>query len=363
MTGGIYYIGVSASGNVDFDPTIDDTGLGGTSQGVYDLRLNFRSQVGAENTISDLDGVPTPLDGDADGLAGGEYNFWFQTQPLNRTVDVTDDGSRFVDGQVVTLTNSTGAVKRFEFDSNGTVAAGNIRVPFESGATPTSAVVLAQRLAEQINLANFQIAATATGNRITLVGERSLRLSTGFIGLAIRGKTIFVDKTAGPNADGSLSKPFNNISRVGVTNAFDATHPGDIVRIVGNGGRDGQLDTAADNFAYEIGRGTLPNQILSDGDEMAVPRGVTVMIEPGSIFKLRSSYIGVGSSSLTVNRSGGSLQVLGTPDRNVIFTSWLNEKIGYDTHAPTTIPAAGDWGGIMFRARRGPRRVAAQPRG
>lgn len=350
LKGGAYYIGVSASGNVDFDPTIDDTGLGGTSQGAYDLRLNFRSQVGTENTISDVDGVPTALDGDADGIAGGTYNFWFQTQPLNRTLDVTDNGSRYVDGQVLTLTNSTGAVRRFEFDSNGTVAAGNIRVPFEGGATPTSAAQMAQRLAEQINLANFQISATVVGSRITLVGERSLRLSTGFVGVAIRGKTIFVDKTAGPNADGSLSKPFNNISRVGVTNAFDNTHPGDIVRIVGNGGRDGLLDTVEDNFAYEIGRGTLPNQILSDGEDMVVPRGVTVMIEPGSIFKLRSAYIGVGSSSLTANRSGGALQVLGTPDRNVYFTSWLNENVGFDTHAPTTVPAAGDWGGILFRA-------------
>lgn len=73
----------------------------------------------------------------------------------------------------------------------------------------------------------------------------------------ISGKTLFVDKAAGPNADGSLAHPFNNISGIGVANAFAASHPGDIVRIVGNGGTDGNLATVADNFAYEIGAGLL----------------------------------------------------------------------------------------------------------
>ena len=35
--------------------------------------------------------------------------------------------------------------------------------------------------------------------------------------------------------------------------------------------------------------------------------------------------------------------------RNVYFTSWLDEAIGYDTHLPTTSPARGDWGGIIYR--------------
>ena len=33
-------------------------------------------------------GVPgTPLDGDGDGVPGGVNNFWFQTRPLNRTLE------------------------------------------------------------------------------------------------------------------------------------------------------------------------------------------------------------------------------------------------------------------------------------
>ena len=42
--------------------------------------------------------------------------------------------------------------------------------------------------------------------------------------------------------------------------------------------------------------------------------------------------------------------MLGTPKRNVYFTSWLDESIGYDTHLPTTTPSQGDWGGIIFRS-------------
>ncbi|MBI2477593.1 MAG: hypothetical protein HYV60_02770 [Planctomycetia bacterium] len=129
---GVYYIGVSANGNTDFDPTIDDTGFGGSSQGAYDLRLNFRAQVDQDDTIRDADGEPTPLDGDADGVPGGVYNFWFQTQPLNRILTITGTGVDFVDGQVLTLTNSQGLVRRFEFDnspdSNPTVNAGNVRL-------------------------------------------------------------------------------------------------------------------------------------------------------------------------------------------------------------------------------------------
>ena len=78
---GTYYIGVSASGNANYDPTIEDTGIGGTSQGTYDLRLQFRSNVDDEASIRDRDGRLTLLDGDADGVPGGFHNFWFKTAP------------------------------------------------------------------------------------------------------------------------------------------------------------------------------------------------------------------------------------------------------------------------------------------
>ncbi len=143
--------------------------------------------------------------------------------------------------------------------------------------------------------------------------------------------------------------------------------PGDIVRIVGNGGVDGNIATEADNFAYEIGAGLLAGSTLTDGRAMEVPRGVTAMIDAGAIFKMRQAQIGVGSTNLNIDRSGSALQVLGTPvlldangnavresngqvsRGNVFFTSWLDETIGFDNYSPVTSPTPGDWGGISYR--------------
>jgi hypothetical protein len=373
---GVYYIAVSARGNTDFDPTIDDTGLGGTSQGAYDLRLNFRSQIQEENTIRDQDRTPTSLDGDADGIPGGVFNFWFQTQPLDRILEVTGNGQTFQDGQTITITNNRGASQTFEFDSNGSVRPGNAAIAFTASS---SASQIASELATRFS-AEFgndtdppnDDFALASGSQVVFRSnkygrERTIVLDPTVTGIAIHGRQIFVDKTAGPNADGSLGQPFSRIAGTGTNNAFGSSQPGDIVRVVGNGGLDGKIETPKDNLAYEFGFGTLPGQILSDGTEMAVPRGVTVMVDPGAVFKLRRSWIGVGSSSTTVNREGGALQVLGAPillnssgavirdangkpiPGNVYFTSWLNENIGFDTHLPTTKPSRGDWGGIVYR--------------
>ena len=256
---GVYYVGVSASGNDVYDPTIPDTGVGGTSEGVYDLRLNFRTNVANSiidadnrgNTVVSETARTTALDGDADGVAGGAYNFWFRTTAV-------------------------------------------------SGAEGP--------------------------------GEP---------------KTIFVDKafTGGGN-DGSPANPFTDID-----DAFAVASSGDIVRIVGNGGVDGDLSTIDDSFPYEIGFDNSIFQVpLDDGPTMDVPQGVSVMVDAGAVFKMRLARIGVGSSTTTVNRSGGTLQVLGTPEHDVVFTSWFDESIGGDTSpdGPTT-PASGNWGGLVFQ--------------
>ena len=77
---GVYYVGVSASGNDEYDPIIEDSGFGGTTQGEYELRLNYRPD--SAMAIFDADNPsrdPTFLDGDGDGVPGGVYNFWFKT--------------------------------------------------------------------------------------------------------------------------------------------------------------------------------------------------------------------------------------------------------------------------------------------
>ncbi len=232
---GTYYVGVSASGNNEYDPVIEDNGMGGRTQGHYDLRLDFRPDV----TKSLVDATGTALDGDADGLPGGVYNFWFRAETA--------------------------------------------------------------------------------------------------------AHTLIVDKVATGGGTGTLARPYNSIK-----SAIAAALPGDVVRIVGNGGTDNDITTTNDNVAYEIGFDTL-SQPLPDGSTLEVPRNVTVMVDAGTIIKSRRARFGVGSSTPRVDRSGSALQVLGIPGQNVIFTSINDESIGIDTNPLPTTPKAGDWGGLVFR--------------
>ncbi|WP_164101630.1 tandem-95 repeat protein [Candidatus Laterigemmans baculatus] len=82
---GQYFVAVTAQGNEDFDPNKSNTGSGGTSQGSYELRVEFRSA--NASTIVDTRG--TAIDGDGDGEAGGAFNFWFKANDpaLTRFVD------------------------------------------------------------------------------------------------------------------------------------------------------------------------------------------------------------------------------------------------------------------------------------
>ena len=130
------------------------------------------------------------------------------------------------------------------------------------------------------------------------------------------------------------------------------------------------METVADNLAYEVGFNAL-NQPLPDGTSLDVPKNVSLMIDAGAVLKLRRARVGVGSTSVNVDRSGSALQVLGTPrlinnagailvdsvgvpvTGSVYFTSLHDREIGKDTNADRFPPpaAGGDWGGIDFRNR------------
>ncbi len=244
---GDYYVAITSTGMSEINPKIPDSGFGGTSEGAYELRLNFKPSPErnptTESGIVDNDGQPTLLDGDADGRPGGEYNFWFTVAPA--------------------------------------------------------------------------------------------------------ANTFYVNKAAASGGNGSLSSPFNNINGAFTAAAArnnDANSANDIavVRIVGNGGADGNLGTQTDNLAYEIGFNAL-GQPLADGTTMQIPRGVTVMVDAGALFRLRRANIDVGSKAQGVDHSQGHLQVLGTPSHQVFFTSY-NSRPGQPES-----PRPGDWGGIVFR--------------
>lgn len=74
LTAGNYFLSVTAKGNEDFNPQIDNSGSGGVSQGNYELKIDV-IPVGE----SIVDSTGTPIDGDGDGQAGGNFNFWFRT--------------------------------------------------------------------------------------------------------------------------------------------------------------------------------------------------------------------------------------------------------------------------------------------
>ncbi|TWT83198.1 Dockerin type I repeat protein [Planctomycetes bacterium CA13] len=250
LDAGTYAVGVSASGNTNYDPATPGSGFGGLSQGTYQLNLSFRAK-GADR-IEDLSG--NSLDGDLDGEAGGLFNFWF--------------------------------------------------VPSDPNTT------------------------------------------------------LLVDKAAvAPDLNPATSNPYLNLD-----DAIAAAQPGDTIRVVGNGGTDGDVSTVADNFAYEIGsdnRGIA----LSDGDSLTVPKDVHLVIDAGAVFKMRRSRVGVGSTAPLVDTSNASLQILGTPTildalgrpvldqegleipGSVIFTSYNDDL---DPDQPDSAQA-GDWGGVDFR--------------
>ncbi|MGV3485685.1 MAG: peptidase, partial [Planctomycetaceae bacterium] len=395
LSNGVYYLGVAASGNNTYDPTIPGSGFGGLTQGKYELLLKFEPQVNESDTLRDLDsarvGVPgTAIDGDGDGVPGGANNFWFQTRPLDRTIAVTGNGAAITPRQTFTITGANGQVRRFEFvpqvgTNFGTPSPGFIAINYNPGASgggtgsPTPAANIAASIRSAIasvtNETGVRATTSPTSNSVlVLTGERTITFSSNFRGADVLGRTIFVDKTASVTADGSLDNPFNNISNPAVPNAFGATRENDIVRIVGNGGLDNNPSTTVDNFSYRIGTTETGGATLEDGRNMQVPQGVTVMIDAGAAFKLRNSAISVGSTSLTVDRSGGALQVLGTPrlvdlsdpvivsgtvtnrgialrpgSGDVVFTSTRDASVDAAASGSATTPAPGNWGGLIFR--------------
>lgn len=173
-------------------------------------------------------------------------------------------------------------------------------------------------------------------------------------------RTIFVTKDSDGSDinNGSLASPYGTVSK-----ALSVAKPGDIVRLLPSAGLDGKVtavddpnttideafEAQKDNRAYEFGRGGASNDILADGATFDVPRGVTVMIDAGSLLKLRDAKIGVGSESIDPNRELAAIQVLGTPMSSVVLTSYNDQNVGIDTNPINTVPGSGDWAGIDLR--------------
>lgn len=84
LTPGVYYLGVSSTGNTNYDPTVPNSGFGGRTDGVYTLKMSFTADLLPGDTMVDSvtnpgTGNPVEIDGDHDGQPGGAFDFWFQT--------------------------------------------------------------------------------------------------------------------------------------------------------------------------------------------------------------------------------------------------------------------------------------------
>ncbi|TWU43841.1 hypothetical protein Q31b_13730 [Novipirellula aureliae] len=245
---GTYFFGVSSEGNNDYDVNEGKTFSGGVSEGQYELRVDFVSNTGS--TIVDAGG--SELDGDRDGEAGGNYNFWFKP---------------------------------------------------------------------------------ATANTIYV------RKSAAF-------------STPGTGTIGSVSNPYDNIpAAIAAADALVQNGRRDVViRLLPNAGADNDVTTVGDNLAYEIGYIDALNQTLEDGRNLDLPGGIQLVIDAGVIMKFLDSRISVGSDDDGFDRSGSSIQVQGTPDLPVYFTSYNDRTLGANSNPLTSVtPATSDWGGIEIR--------------
>jgi hypothetical protein len=303
LEAGTYFIGVSSTGNTDYDPSVSDTGFNGTSDGNYQLRLSFSD----ETSQSLLDSTGERFDGDSDGKAGGggfDFHFQSDTTPL------------IVDKSVITnLTNSIS--------------------PSATTFSVTDATVFGATSGFRIQIdSEIMLVTNVVGNTLTVTRAQNGRLAAPHgTGRAIRP----VDGA------GNLTQPFGLIS-----DALAAATPGDVIRIIGNGGADNDILTIDDNRPYLLGESDS-FAVLEDGRTLQVPQNVVVQFDAGAIVKSQKAVIDAGSSAVGIDRSGGAIQVLGTPQREVYFTTYENDLIGGDSDGATDGANAGDWGGLIFR--------------
>ncbi|MGL6195788.1 MAG: hypothetical protein ACRC2T_13310, partial [Thermoguttaceae bacterium] len=318
LKSGTYYIAVSASGNDNYNPQMNNTGGGGRTVGNYELRLNFdkngvnRDDVQNSDTSSFKNNTGSYLtdthnvkfDGDNDMVPGGAYDYWFNVQQSTKKPTANDTTAEleainrtlFVDNSTREY-NADGSVKpldpKRERDPK-VIGDGTLDNPFKS---IEFALERASEIQQQLENAKD-----------------------------INGLPMYKDTSV-------------------------------IVRIVGNNFKNDNYNTAEptnaslkNNKAYEIGVNSLNNNsTLADGARFDVPKNVSVVIDAGVVIKMGNANITVGSSSLNVDRSGGSIQLLGNPVHKVLLTSYFDETIGLDTYANPTAPAPGQWGGIVIR--------------
>jgi len=298
---GKYYVGVTASGNSSYDPSVDDSGLGGRTQGDYELRLNFRPA--AERTLVDADNPVDPLeptikdtafDGDADGAPGGVYNFWFKaaapsTGPSSgapRTIYVDKSAPAGGDGTLASPFN----LLRNALNVNG--AGQQLPVPNLNAVQPGDILRILPNPGVDDDIR------TEIDNQGYELGFNSLGsvLDDGAIFEVPQDVTVMVDA-------GAIFKMRRSwIAAGSVSTSPQRDRSGGAFQVLG-----------APVFVDALGN-TLPQ---TGSFAAALPLGTTA--------------------------TGHS------PEGLVHFTSYADPVIGLDNSSPNSTADKGDWGGIIFR--------------
>ncbi len=258
-----------------------------------ELHLDAGSYFVAVTSVGNTDFDPTIPDTGFGGRTQGTYSLSLSIKPDNATVSMHDATGVAFDGDAE---NNPGGQYQFWFQAN--TAANTIYVD-KLGATV------------QLGYTN-----PATG---AFVVDATLASTTN----------IATALTASANTNPGAKK---------------------LVRILGNGGTDNSLSTLSDNSEYQIGyKDVARKNPLTDGGEFRVPANVTVMIDAGADFKMFQSNLNAGTTPGGTLKAGGSIQVLGTPNLPVVFTSYADDSVGGDDDGPTSGPQGGNYGGIVYR--------------
>ena len=307
---GTYFVGVSASGNNAYDPSIPNSGMNGTTTGPYQLRVDFTPQ----ETLG-------PAQASASGnivLTGTNITVNTGTTPFAQTT-----GKRLGDDQAnrsVRRSQRGGAEWR---DIHRRARNRIVHVPVrrhvdrqQSGGGGKHR----HRLQLDHRLDRHGPRRHGHGDQRCLHGpgerhghalrRRRRRHARRLVQLLVqRGGSGTVRghrphdlrrQVGASGGNGGIAAPYTTISAALAAAANDARlglH--DIVRIEGNHtSNDNPANLAHDcrQQSYNIGTDIFGNA-LSDGATMVVPRDTTVMIDAGAVLKFRAANIQVGSSS------------------------------------------------------------------
>lgn len=177
---GEYFLSVTGKGNEDNDPTTLNTGSGAVSQGRYQLRVDFKatvaSHISEQNSASSV--VGSALDGDGDGIAGGNFDFWFRAASPVGVAPANAPRTIFVD-------------KAY----NGTTRVGSLTQPFNRIVEATAVA----RPGDIIRLVGDKRTASLTDDAAYEIGNGGASVGTLRDGATLdvpRGVTLMIDSGA-----------------------------------------------------------------------------------------------------------------------------------------------------------------------